>query len=298
MTDESAADEALLLGALSLDIYRPDGPVLPGGGILNMAWHWRELGVSFRLLSRVGDDHPDPFLDVLDRSGVVVDRDALVTPGATATIDVEIQPDRQPHMDHFVEGVWATYALTATERTYLTPGRRLHAVLVDGAVRALDDLADAGALREVDVSADFLGFRHYTLDRLADTLRYVHLGFIGWPGDEGDPVVAGMRDLAHDLGRCLVVTLGSRGVLVFDGRPDVGEGDRRFDVAAIPVAGTTVGCGDAFVAHFLAAWWRTGDLAAAVEAGKVGGAMATRWERPLPDAVYGVVLGGSRADPA
>lgn len=296
MTAPPTRDEALLLGALSLDIYRPDGPVLPGGGVLNMAWHWRELGVPFRLLSRIGDDRPGLFLDVLDRLGIVADREALVEAGASATIDVEIQPDRQPHMDHFVEGVWATYGLTAPERACLTPGRRLHAVLVEGVVRALDGLADDGALDDVEVSGDFLGFRHYTLARLADTLRYVRLGFIGWPGAEDDPVVAGMRAIAHDLGRMLVVTLGSRGVRVFDGRPGAidGERDRRFEVTAIPVAGTTVGCGDAFVAHFLAAWWRTGDVAAAVEAGKVGGAMATRWDRPLPDDVYGGALAGGR----
>ena len=37
--------ETLLLGAVSLDRYLPDGPVLPGGGALNIAWHWRSLPV-------------------------------------------------------------------------------------------------------------------------------------------------------------------------------------------------------------------------------------------------------------
>jgi sugar/nucleoside kinase (ribokinase family) len=283
------SDEALLLGPLSHDRYVPDGPVLPGGGVLNMAWHWRQLGTPFRLLSRIGDDDPDPFLAVLDRLDVVADRTALVQPGATASIDVAIQPDRQPWMDHFVEGVWADYALGADELTWLTPGRRLHAVLVEGAIAELSRLAGIGALDGVEVSADFLGFRHYTVERLASTMRHVALGFIGWPGDEDDPAVAGMREVAHDLGRLVVVTLGSRGVLVFDGRAG-GTGDRRFPVEAVPVAGTTVGCGDAFVAHFLATWWTTGDVAAAVEAGKAGGAMATRWVRPLPDEVYGPLV--------
>ena len=48
--------------------------------------------------------------------------------------------------------------------------------------------------------------------------------------------------------------------------------------------------GDAFVAHFLATWWTTGDVDAAVEAGKAGGAMATCWVRPLPDEVYGPLV--------
>ena len=47
-SEDPAASETLLLGALSLDRYLPDGPVLPGGGALNVAWHWRSLGLPFR----------------------------------------------------------------------------------------------------------------------------------------------------------------------------------------------------------------------------------------------------------
>ena len=35
------ASDTLLLGALSRDIYLGRDLVLPGGGVLNMAWHWR-----------------------------------------------------------------------------------------------------------------------------------------------------------------------------------------------------------------------------------------------------------------
>jgi sugar/nucleoside kinase (ribokinase family) len=61
-------------------------------------------------------------------------------------------------------------------------------------------------------------------------------------------------------------------------------------VDPVPVVGTTIGCGDAFIAYLLAEWWRTGDLEAAVERGKVGGALPTAWVRPLPDEAYGPLL--------
>ena len=95
--------------------------------------------------------------------------------------------------------------------------------------------------------------------------------------------------MAHALGRVIVVTLGSRGVLVFDGRPIEagGIGDVSVPVTALPVLGTTVGCGDAFVAAFLASWQARRDVLAAVEAGKAAGAAATKWRRPLPDLAYG-----------
>jgi hypothetical protein len=37
------AGDTLLLGTISLDHYLASGAVLPGGGVLNMAWHWRRL---------------------------------------------------------------------------------------------------------------------------------------------------------------------------------------------------------------------------------------------------------------
>jgi sugar/nucleoside kinase (ribokinase family) len=90
-----------------------------------------------------------------------------------------------------------------------------------------------------------------------------------------------------DQAKRLVVTSGSRGVLIVDG---VAGTERSIAVAAVPVVGTTVGCGDAFIAYFLAEWKRTGDFEAAVERGKVGGALPTAWVRPLPDEAYGPLL--------
>jgi sugar/nucleoside kinase (ribokinase family) len=130
-----------------------------------------------------------------------------------------------------------------------------------------------------------LSFRHYDLERFAVTMRHVGLGFVGWPGEPDDPTVRGIATVAADLHRLVVVTLGSRGVLLLDGRgPHVVE--RMVPVRAVEVAGTTVGCGDAFIAGFLSVWWREADLDAAVAAGAAAGAAATAWMLPLPDTAY------------
>ncbi len=285
---------SILLGAASLDIYlgRDLGRavrgdlVLPGGGVLNMAWHLRDEAEPWHLLTRVGDDRPGVFLDFIAVHGIR-HSPTIVGRGPSASIDIVIQPDLQPHMDNFVEGVWASFRCTPDEESLIGGARRLHAVLVEGAIRELDRLHITGITSGLEVSADFLGFRHYTVDRFATTMRAVDIGFVGWPGALDDPVVGGLRAVAHDLGRLVVVTLGSRGVQVFDGRA-TGE-DRFVPVVPVPVAGTTVGCGDAFVARFLAAWARAGDVLGAVQAGKAAGAAATAWRRPLPDESYGHV---------
>lgn len=284
MTSVPSAAGNLLLGPLSLDLYR-DGTVQPGGGALNMAWHWRTLGVPFHFLTRVGSDHREIALGLLDRHGIGYSTASVVGEGASATVEIEILPDGQPHMDRFEDGVWADYRSTPDEEALIALPGRLHVVLVEGAIAELGRLHGAGMLLEREVSADFLGFRHYTVERFADTMAAIDVAFIGWPGDRDDLTRAGLRDVVHGLGRLLVVTLGSRGVQVFDGRP--GGSDRWFDVTPVPVEGTTVGCGDAFIAWFLAEFWRTRDLAAAVERGKIGGAMATHWRHPLPDEAYG-----------
>lgn len=283
-SDAPTADASLLLGALSFDIYRPNGPVLPGGGVLNMAWHLRQLDVPFRLITRIGDDRPRLALDFLDRHGIPYVADSIVGIGPSASIDIEIQADRQPWMDNFVEGVWAGFRLTDEEAVILAGASRLHAVLVEGAIREVERLGAGSALAHLEVSADFLGFRHYTVQRFARTMAMVDLGFVGWPGDPTDAVVRQLAAVTRDLGRRLVVTFGSRGVLVVDGR--TGAPDAVVEVTPVEVRGTTVGCGDAYIAWLLAEYWRSGDLVAAAEHGRIGGALTTAWERPLPDDAY------------
>jgi len=283
--------ETLLVGALSLDRYRPHGPVLPGGGALNMAWHWRQLGLSFRLITRVGDDEAASFIDMLDRHEIDYGgRDAVVRDGPSASIDIQVLPDREIWMDHYVPGVCGDLRFTPEEEHLLTGARRLHGILVEGVIAELTRLGEAGRLVDVEVCADFLGFRHYTPARFADTMRWVDLAFVGWPGSPDDDEVAALRRTADDLGKRLVVTFGSRGVLIVDG---AAGSSQSLAVQPVPVAGTTVGCGDAFIAYLLAEWWATRDLMAAAERGKVGGALPTGWTRPLPDDAYGGLLAAS-----
>lgn len=279
---------SILLGPASLDRYVRQGVVLPGGGALNMAYHWASAGVPACLFTRIGDDVPEVFLDFLRRHRIDHVPTSIVAPGSSCSIDIELGADRQPWMDHFVEGVWTDFHLLGDEERLLAGAVRLHAVLVDPVVREVERLGAAGRLDHLAVSGDFLSFRHYTLDRFADTMRHLQLGFVGWPGEPEDPVVVGIRDVAFRHHALVVVTLGARGVIAFDGRADGVE--RWFGVDALDVRGTTVGCGDAFIAAFLAAWWPSAQdaeaLAAAVEAGKAAGALATTWLRPLPDSAY------------
>ncbi|MCB8977772.1 MAG: hypothetical protein H6657_10145 [Ardenticatenaceae bacterium] len=276
--------DMILLGAASLDIYKADGRILPGGGCLNMAYHWRQLGVPHLFLTRIGPDGESVFRDFFQRHQIAYLPESLVGNGRTPSIDIAFLPNGQIYMDNFVEGVLADFQLTPAEEAVVAQAERVHTVLVDSVAREVVRLAEKGVWQRPFLSADFLDFRHFSLDQFATLMPLVDLGFIGWQGALDDPLLPHLRQIVYDLGKLLVVTLGSRGVWVWDGRSQPQE--HFFPVEAILVQGSTVGCGDAFIAYFLAALWRDGDLATAVSQGKLGGAMATKWQRPLPNSAY------------
>jgi fructoselysine 6-kinase len=278
-----SATQRVLVGPISVDRYLDEDLVLPGGGAMNMAYHWSRLAMPFRFVTRIGTDQSEVVLPCLRRHGIEC-TDDLTVDGVTASIDITIADDRQPWMDNFVPGVWSEFTASAAERSLLASASHVHAVLVDPVVAEMRRLSSEGLLGKPEVSGDFLSFRHYTVERFAESMRDIHLGFIGWPGEPHDPTVAAIRDVAFDLQRLVVMTMGARTTLVFDGRtkPTVLE----YPVAAVPVVGTTVGCGDAFIAAFLASWWDAKDMASAVAAGQRAGAAATGWFRPLPDSAY------------
>jgi sugar/nucleoside kinase (ribokinase family) len=284
--------DIVLIGPASIDRYlRDDGGAptsLPGGGALNMAYHWSRAGLPFTFVTRVGDDEPAVFTEFLARHGIV--HGDIVTPGLSSSIDIVVREDRQPWMDNFVEGVWAGFRLRDDEEALVSGARCVHAVMVDPVVAEIEWLGAARALTTVEVSADFLSFRHYDLDRFVRTLPAVDLAFVGWPGAVDDPVVRGIVGAVRDSDKRAVITFGSQGVLVVDA-----TGERWVPVDAVEVVGTTVGCGDAFIAAFLAALWATGSsdahawanrLDAALDAARAAGAAATSWLRPLPESAY------------
>ena len=291
-SDPSAAappGSAVLIGPASIDRYVDDegrlSAALPGGGALNMAYHWMRDGVATLFVTRVGDDDGRPLLDFMDRHGIAHLPAQVMTPGRSASIDIAVRADRQPAMSNFVEGVWSGFRLDLVERDAVTAARRLHAVLVEPVIAELHTLGAQGLLTDVEVSADFLSFVHYDLDRFAATMRHVDLAFIGWPGRRDDPTVDGIRRVVEHLGKLACGTMGAAGVRVLDGRRK--PPTRRWEpVTAVEVIGTTVGCGDAFIAAFLARWWAGDGLAGALAAGRSAGAAATGWARPLPDDAY------------
>jgi len=112
---------------------------------------------------------------------------------------------------------------------------------------------------------------------------HIDLAFIGWPGAREDASLAEVRRFVLDARKVAVVTLGAQGVLVVDGERQT---ETFYPTVAVPVAGSTIGCGDAFIAAFLMAHQAGASLGESVAAGQAAGAAATAWSLPLPDEAY------------
>lgn len=277
-----SASPAVLVGPLTIDHYVDEDLRLAGGGAVNMAYHWATLGRPMTLVGRFGHDDAPVFRAFADRHGIELSPDAP-TEGVSSSIEIEFRPDGQPWMDGFVEGVNASFRFSADEVALVAGGAPSHLVLVEAVDVELHRLAAEGKLDDAFLSGDFLDFRHMTTGRFRATAAHLRLAFVGWPGADDDVQVTELVEAAHDLGVVLVVTLGSRGIIVADGRDGTSA---RHAVDARQVTGTTVGCGDAFIAAFLHSWYDDEDIERAVDAGRQLGAEVTGWRRPLPDSAY------------
>jgi sugar/nucleoside kinase (ribokinase family) len=274
-----------VFGPIMVDHYVAGGAALAGGGALNVCVHLRRAGLRPNLVSRVGNDADGVLLrEFLTRHDIAHDAAAIVRDGSTSSIDVAIDANEQPVMENFVEGVWHDFVLTPDEQREIAASRHVHAVMVGRVATELDRIGSLGLLRNPVVSADFLSFRRYSLERFAEAMRHIDIAFIGWPGEPDDPIVTAISAVAFDAGRLVILTMGGRPVVVFDGRER--PATHVMPVQSQKVLGTSVGCGDAFIAAFLAGWQALPTLDHAVRAGAAAGAQATTWLGALPDDAY------------
>ena len=106
---------SVLFGTASLDRYLASGRTLPGGGVLNMAYHWAVAGTPFLLHTRIGSQDRQLFERFLIRNRIPYLPASLVAAGPSASIDIRFGSDRQPQMDNYVDGVWDSVQCTEEE---------------------------------------------------------------------------------------------------------------------------------------------------------------------------------------
>lgn len=276
----------VLFGAVCLDHYTHDGALRPGCGILHNAYHLQRLGATPLLITRIGEQDADHFLDFFRWHRIRVLPESITAPGAPASIQITLDADGEAHMSNFQSGVWQKFQLNTVEEEQLARATNLHIVMLHEVAPEFLRLRNAGQFPNTLISADFLALQHFSLEEFRQLLAHLHIAFIGWRGDPADPRLAVIREAAAAQRALVIVTLGARGIQVFDGLTTTALQAHFFPVEAVPVRGNTNGCGDAFISYFLAEYWQRHNLEAAIQRGKIGGALATAWPFALPATAY------------
>jgi sugar/nucleoside kinase (ribokinase family) len=279
---EQRAVSNVLWGVVCLDHYTASDELLPGCGILHNAYHLQQLGAAPHLLTRLGEADAETITHFFTAHQIAVVTDDLLAPGKCARIEIAVDATGAARVFDFTPGVWADYRLSVVEEQTLAAAQHLHVVLTAPVIAEFMRLGAQGSFAGALVSVDFLALRDFDEASFAASLRYVDLAFAGWQGAVDDPALRRLADAATAAGTVAIFTLGERGALLCE----PGLSPRLEPVQALPVAGSTNGCGDAFISYFLAEYWRTRDLAQALEQGKFGGALATAWRYALPDEAY------------
>lgn len=221
-----------------IDVYVEQGRSYPGGNAVNVAVYLRRLGVESSYVGAVGDDaHGDLLRRALQERGV--DTSHLhVTPGSTALTQISVVDGNRVFGEH-AEGVMADFRLTADDVDFLCG----HDLVVSGIWgHTAQDLAALKA-RGATVAFDY---SDQPQDPVVEaTLGDVDYAFFGLETDDGDDLRDFMRRVGARGPAWVVVTLGERGSIAYDGEA--------FTVAA-PVACEvvdTMGAGDSYIAGFL-----------------------------------------------
>ncbi|MFN3979756.1 MAG: carbohydrate kinase family protein [Caldilinea sp.] len=277
----------VLWGVVCLDHYTATDQLLPGCGILHNAYHLQQLGAAPLLVTRLGSDDSAVIEQFLSRHHIAVHPDHLLTQGACARIEVAVNASGAARVFDFTPGVWADYRLTPAQELCLAAAQHLHIVLTAPVIGEFRRLCAQNALSHPLVSADFLALYDFNAVSFAEAVHCVDVAFVGWQGALEAPLLQELVSAAQAAGALGIFTLGERGVLVCE----PGCAPRLDHIEAVSVAGSTNGCGDAFISYFLAEYWRSRDLALALEQGKYGGALATTWRYALPDEAYGRASG-------
>ena len=247
----------------------PDGR-RAGGAPLNIAVRLAQCGVDARLLSRVGcDADGDALLNYLDRVGLsrqYVQRDEA---HATGVVRVDTSNPQAPQ--YTIEPMAAWDFIDA--EPYLRRAGQPIEVLVFGSLaarhavarQALMTLLDRAQLKVLDVNLRPPFDDAATLRRLLERADWVkvneqELRAIGGAGRDATSIEALAQSVRASYGlAALCVTLGEQGAVLLCG--DAIYRQRAYALRVVD----TIGCGDAFLATWLAAMLEPLDPAAALE---------------------------------
>jgi ribokinase len=245
-----------------------------GGKGANQAVAARRLGAAVRLIGCVGDDASGREVraalggEGIGTAGlmtsaaaatgtalIVVDREGrnqiAVAPGANRALTLEHVRARAEDF------AWAEIVVVSCE----VPLNTVRAALETAHGRGLATILNPAPVPEANL--DFLGLVEYLTPNAGEAAR-----LSGLPGDDDAAIARAAAGLRRRGARCVVVTLGERGVLAY------GEGEPRHVPAPSVAAVDTTAAGDAFNGALAVALSEGRELTAALRFANAAAAIA------------------------
>lgn len=244
------------VGDNCIDLYDTTGEGYPGGNPVNVAVYVKRLGGDASYTGAVGtDQNGKKLVDALHEKGVDTSH-VQVLPGKTAVSHVKLA-DGDRVFGAYSEGVLADFRLRSEDVTFICQ----HDLAVTGIWGMIEkDLPEIS--KKIPVAFDFANkFMSPVLD---EAIPYVTYGFFSYDEEskpdfeeryrlfslerketQSEKLLEFMKEVGKRGPRVVVVTLGEKGSLAWDG-------EMLYHCGIVPCdLVDTMGAGDSFIAGFL-----------------------------------------------
>lgn len=226
------------VGDNCMDVYKSSGEAFPGGNPVNVAVYCVRQGENASYTGVVGNDEYGTLLkDALKGKKVDVSH-VRELPGKTAITEVEIIDNDRVFGD-YDEGVLEQFVLTDEDIDFLAS----HDIVVSGIWGKIEKSLGTIKSKGVPIAFDFATKLDDPL--VEEIIPHIDYAFFSYDEGEDEFINDYMKKLQAKGPRLIVVTMGEKGSMVYDGISFYHYGIVPCEVV------DTMGAGDSYIAAFI-----------------------------------------------
>ena len=247
------------IGDVCVDIYDDQGVMGPGGTAFNVAIQARKAGATTSIISAVGNDHLAQLPISVLRSDEINMQHLARMKGCTSTLRIRLDQSGKPSYSDWQLGALRDFSLTSIHERFLGQQHAARAVLYRPLRRVFEQFCAMRLPNTLKVG-DFVSTSSYTYD-IEIIRKYTdQLDILVRSIDHTDHrALQFLRTVAVDYNKIVLALLGEGGSIAF-----YGEANHYQQSTSVRVSNTT-GAGDAYVAHFIVAYFENKNIPVAME---------------------------------
>lgn len=229
--------KVVTVGDNCIDEYEDLQMYYPTGNSVDVAIHLKQLGIDVSIVSVTGNDHHgEEMINLLKKYGIDLSHFKQVS-GKTAVTKMGMKGNDRVHLNYY-EGVLGKFTLDKGDMDFIKKHDIVHSSVWGKVDSHLQEFKDSGSVIAYDFSVKL------EKERARKILPAVDYAFFSYSAE--DDYIKDYMKWAQEQGpHVVVVTLGSKGSLAYDGETFYFQG-----IVDVPIV-NTVGAGDSFIAGFL-----------------------------------------------